>query len=50
MGKYTGDRSRQNRQRRRKLARRASIRALAKTLEAKGDAAPRAKNTAATES
>jgi hypothetical protein len=47
MGKYTGDRSRQNRQRRKKLARRVSIRALRQTLGGKGEAKRETKTVAA---
>jgi hypothetical protein len=48
MGKVTGDKSRYNRQRRKKIARREQMRALRATLGAKGVATPQAKAGAAT--
>ena len=47
MGKVSGDKSRYNRQRRKKIARREQMRALRATLSAQG-AAPQSKAGAAT--
>ena len=43
MGKVTGDKARYNRDRRRKLERRVTMRALRTMLDAKGAAAPTSK-------
>ena len=48
MGKITGDKSRHNRERRKKIARREKMRALRATLGAKGGATPQPKASAAT--
>jgi hypothetical protein len=47
-GKISGDKSRYNRERRKKLARREKMRALRATLGAKGAATPQPKAGAAT--
>ena len=50
MGKISGDASRYNRQRRKKIARRAEMRALRATLEAKTAGAPQPKTGTAAKS
>jgi hypothetical protein len=48
MGKVSGDKSRYNRERRKKIARREDMRVLRATLGAKGAATPQSKGGAAT--
>jgi hypothetical protein len=47
MGKVSGDKARYNRERRKRIARRAEMRALRATLGAKGVATPQSKGGAA---